>query len=254
MIKRPLLFMLLLAGTMVLTYQASAIESPELRKILKAHVDTMGGWMHWNDVESIRSTGTLERDGQQIEFCIIKKRPQQIRATLTIPIPESDDEAMQIIQAHDGRNAWAGTRRAGDARLNKTELTDSQAQALLNDASVLPKLIQLWRAGAPMEILQHPSARNHECTTLKVTSTTADDIYIFLLDQNYKVTSYTHTTHDQQTTQTHLSHYKQIDGLYLPMHMEIHSEQTGRSIMTTKAIVIGVGIYEDYFASAGDLQ
>lgn len=242
--------MLLLACTMVLTYQASAIESPELREILKAHVDTMGGWMHWNDVESIRSTGTLERDGQQIEFCIIKKRPQQIRATLTIPIPESDDEAMQIIRAHDGKHGWSAIRRTGEEALNKTKLSDEEAHALLNDASVLPKLIQLWRAGAPMEILQHPSARNHECTTLKVTSTTADEIYTFVLDQNYKVTSYTYTTQDQQTTHTHLSHYEQVDGLYLPMHMEIHSEQTGRSIMTTEAIVIGVGIYKDYFTSA----
>lgn len=242
--------MLFLAGSIVLTYQINANENPALRNILKAHVDAMGGWKQWSQVESIRSTGIIERDRQQIEFCIIKKRPKQIRATLTIPIPGSDDDAMQIIQAHDGRNAWSGTRRAGDAHLHKTELTNSQEQALLNDASVLPKLIQLWRAGAPIEILQHPSARNHECTTLRVTPTTADEIYTFVLDQNYKVTSYTHTTQGQQTTQTHLSHYEQVDGLYLPMHMEIQSEQTGRSVMTTEAVTVGVGIYEDYFTSA----
>jgi len=249
MIKPPLLFMLFLAGSIVVAHQVSAYEQPALQKILKAHVDTMGGWMHWNDVESIRSTGTLERDGQQIEFCIIKKRPQQIRATLTIPIPGNDDEAIQMIRAHDGKHGWSAMRRTGEDALNKTTLSDEEAQTLLNDASALPKLIQLWRAGCPMQIIQNASPNNGEHTKIKATPATSGESYTFVLDQNHRVTTYTHTTHDQQTTQTQLSDYQKVDGIYLPMHVKIHSEQTGRSVMTTETVTVGVGIYEDYFAS-----
>ncbi len=254
MIQKPLLFMLLLAGSMLISHQVSAELTPGARKVLKAHVDAMGGWKNWSQIESLRMTGTIERNGQQIEFCIIKKRPQQIRATLTIPIPGSDDEAMQMIRAHDGKHGWSAMRRAGEEALNKTTLSNDEAQALLNDASVLPKLIQLWRAGCPMQIIQHPTPNNGELTHIKATTKTADATYTFVLDQNHKVTAYTHTTQDQQTTQTQLSDYQQIDGLSLPMHTEIHSEQTGRSIMTTEAVTVGVGIYEDYFASEVDLQ
>ena len=39
-------------------------------------------------------------------------------------------------------------RRTGEEALDKTKLTSEEAKALLNDASVLPKLIQLWRVCA----------------------------------------------------------------------------------------------------------
>ena len=105
-----------------------------------------------------------------------------------------------------------------------------------------------------MKIIQHPTSSNGELTKIKATPATTSESYTFVLDQNHRVTAYTHTSHAQQTTQTHLSDYQKVDDLYLPMHVEIHSEQTGRSIMTTEAVTVGVGIYEDYFASTGDLQ
>ena len=107
MIKKPLLFMLFLAGTLALTYPARASETPELRKILKSHVDAMGGWKNWSQIGSIRQTGTIEREGQTVDFCIVKKRPNMIRATLTMAIPGKEDEAVQVIRAHDGRVLWS---------------------------------------------------------------------------------------------------------------------------------------------------
>ena len=55
---------------------------------------------------------------------------------------------MQMIPAHDGKHGWSAMRRTGEEALDKTKLTSEEAKALLNDASVLPKLIQLWRVCA----------------------------------------------------------------------------------------------------------
>jgi hypothetical protein len=55
----------------------------------------MGGLRNWSQVESIRLSGTIERDGQTVDIVIIKKRPNQIRATVTIPLPNDPDNKVQ---------------------------------------------------------------------------------------------------------------------------------------------------------------
>ena len=197
MIKRPLLFMLFHAVTMVLTHQASATESPELRKLIKAHVDAMGGWKNWYAIESIRLTGNIERDGQTIEFCIVKKRPQQIRATITIPIPGSDNEAMQMIRAHDGKQAWAATRRAGAQELKQQKITGQAAADLLAEATVLPSLIHLWRSGATLDRRPNSTEAGQELIVIQATPTDTSSVYTFYLHiDNYRILHYTQLNAD----------------------------------------------------------
>jgi hypothetical protein len=248
MIKRPLLFMLLLAATMVLTYQASATENPQLRKILKAHADAMGGWKNWSQIESIRQTGNIERDGQTIEFCIVKKRPHQIRATITIPIPGSDNEAMQMIQAHDGKQAWSATRRAGGQELNQQKLTGQAAADLLAEATVLPSLIHLWRSGATLDRLPNSTQAGQEQIVIQATPTDTSSVYTFYLhSENFRVLHYTQLNTDGTNIQTTLNHYRTFNGLLFPETTRIESKQTGISSMVTHDIEIGIGIYDDYF-------
>lgn len=247
MIKPSLLFLLLLASCTLIAFHANAGESKKLDTIIKAHVNAMGGWKNWSQIESLRLNGKIERDGQIVDLCVIKKRPNKIRATLTIPITGSNEGTLQIIKAHDGKNGWSATRSAGDAPLNKQKLTDHEAQELLMDASVLPKLMQLWYIGTPMRILQSHTLSNEAFTIIEASPIKSDATYTFVLDANNTVTSYTYTTHDHHTTHIRLSRYQHIDGLYLPMQMEIDSKQTGISIMTTETVARGVGIYEDYF-------
>jgi len=248
MIKRPLLFMLFLAVTMVLTHQASATESPELRELIKAHVDAMGGWKNWNAIESIRLTGNIERDGQTIEFCIVKKRPQQIRATITIPIPGSDNEAMQMIRAHDGKQAWAATRRAGAQELKQQKITGQAAADLLAEATVLPSLIHLWRSGATLDRRPNSTEAGQELIVIQATPTDTSSVYTFYLHiENYRILHYTQLNADGTNTRTTLDNYRTFNGVLFPENTRIESKQTGTSIMAIRNIEIGIGIYDDYF-------
>ena len=80
---------------MLLHSTASAKEAPTLNGILQKHLEAMGGLRNWSQVESIRLSGTIERDGQTVDIVIIKKRPNQIRATVTIPLPNDPDNKVQ---------------------------------------------------------------------------------------------------------------------------------------------------------------
>jgi hypothetical protein len=95
---------------LVLISAANAEDSQtSVNEILRKHFEAMGGLNNWNRIESIQMNGTIERDGQTVDIVIVKKRPDQIRATVTVPIPGKENEAFQIIRAHDGKTAWTAT-------------------------------------------------------------------------------------------------------------------------------------------------
>lgn len=231
----------------MLTYPSGATEDPKVRKILKAHIDALGGWKNWNEIQSIRQTGTIERDGKTIHFCIIKKRPNKIRATVTVPTPGKENESVQLIRAHDGHTAWTAIRHPGEQMIRKTDLFGIEEKELLADASVLPKLVQLWDAGATIKIMEYPNNLNQHTTTIQATQTEMSDVYIFKLNRRYLTTDYSHQNENGSTTRTHLSHYKNVNGVTLPMRTLIESKETGTSKMVTDTVILGVGIYPDYF-------
>ena len=91
---------------------ATAANDPRVNEILSKHQEAMGGLTNWSQIESIQLNGTGERDGKTVDVVIIKKRPNQIRATVTLPVPGKEDEAIQLIRAHDGKSAWTANRLA----------------------------------------------------------------------------------------------------------------------------------------------
>jgi len=234
----------------LLTFTSSAIyaaDDPELRAILHKHWEAMGG-NNWLKVESIRLNGTIERDGQVVDICIVKKRPNQIRATITLPLPGSDDEKLQVIRAHDGKTAWTATRLAGAPEMKKEELPPEAAAELLADAGVLPPLIKLWREGAALKLLDPTEIAGQAALTIQAPTQDSRQGYTFYLDkESYRLIAYESRENSGKTTKTTLSDYVTGGGIYLAKHNIIETPATGRSVMKTDSFEIGVGIYREYF-------
>ncbi|MEM1223799.1 MAG: hypothetical protein AAGH40_13690, partial [Verrucomicrobiota bacterium] len=219
-----------------------------IRKILDKHVEALGGWRNWNQVESIRLIGTIERDGQIIDFVIVKKRPNQIRATITMPIPGNENEEVQIIRAHDGENAWTATRLTGAAEIKKEKLDQEAASKLLQDAGVLPKLILFWKAGAELSIRETTKLDEEPVTIIEAKPRDDSSIYTFYISLNtYKTLQYTQEIEEGVRIDTFFSDYKEKEGVSIPSSIIINTEQTGRSKMLINSIEVGVGIYREYF-------
>lgn len=237
-----LLSFLFLAGI------TSAEETPTLNSILHKHLDAMGGLRNWEQVESIQLSGSIERDGQTADIVIIKKRPNQIRATVTIPIPGKEDQYFQIIRAHDGKIAWSAKRLAGAPEMIKEELSKEAADELLADASVMPRLIKFWREGAKLKL--HPPVRIDDELNFVIQANLENTpkTYTFhISEESYLITQYESAHPEHGTTLTRLDHYKMEQGVMIPTLNIIQAEQTGKSVLTTRSIKIGVGIYEEYF-------
>lgn len=227
---------------------ASAMADPTLRDILQKHLDAMGGLNNWNRVESIQLNGIIERNGQMVHIVIVKKRPSQIRATVTVPIPDKEDAYFQIIRAHDGKTAWTATRLAGAPEMKKEELPAEAAAELLGDAGVLPPLIKLWRAGGILQLSEPQKIDGQDHYVIQAKPKDGPGEFTFYLSQSdHLVTQYTSHHPDQGATLTKLSGYRLEQEVRIPTLNIIDDKQTGRSVMTTDSIRIGVGIYKEYF-------
>lgn len=250
---RPLLLSLSLVTIQTSVFHSAyAVEKPELKKILNAHVEAMGGWRAWNNVESIRLTGTIERDGQEVDFCIIKKRPNQIRATITMPIPGNEEEYVQLIRAHDGKKAWTATRLAGGQELDQQPLHGTAAQDLLEEAAVLPKLIHTWQNGASMQltgITQREGQRLYKITAQLVSED--KEIQFLLNKDDYLLREYSTFTADDHVliSNIRLHDFQEDSDVLIARRVEITAENTGETVMLIDEAEPGVGIYDEYFVS-----
>ncbi|MEO0508247.1 MAG: hypothetical protein AAF065_00115 [Verrucomicrobiota bacterium] len=235
-------------ATFIFTSGANATGDPALREILNKHWEAMGGMRNWSQIESIQLNGTIERDGQLVDIVIVKKRPNQIRATMTLPIPGKEDEKLQVIQAHDGKTAWTATRLAGAQEMRKEELSSKAAAELLADAGVLPRLIKAQRQGAKLEKIESKMIDRISLIRIRATREDSRTSYIFGLNsEDYRLARIEQECPDQGTTVTTYSDYERQEGVYVASNMTIHSPETGISRVTTEWIKVGVGIYEEYF-------
>lgn len=245
-----LIFLSLASLAQAISFPAleESTEAPELQKILHKHWEAMGGMRNWSKVESIRLKGTIERDGQVVDICIVKKRPNQIRATVTLPLPGKDDETLQVIRAHDGQTAWTATRLAGGHEMNQEELPPEAAAELLADAGVLPPLLKLWREGAELELLDPQTINGEAFMIIQTANESTGSLQTFYVSaESHRLLRADSHHPEHGTTTTTYSDYRNHSGIYLPGCNVINSRHTGHSVITTKSTEIGIGIYDKYF-------
>jgi hypothetical protein len=224
-----------------------AVDDPQLQEILTKHTEAMGGLYNWSQIESIRLSGTIERDGKVVNFVIIKKRPNQIRTTITLPIPGKENEFFQIIRAHDGKRAWTATRRTCGQKINKIELDQQAAETLLADASILPKLIGMWQDGAEIVLLTPKGINGTATYTIQARTKDSNRTFTFQLSrETYRTLQYRENKTSESTI-THMEDYHRYKGVYVPTRSTIVATRYSHSVITTKSIEVGVGIYKEYF-------
>ena len=234
---------------------AHADELPELNTILNQHWEALGGMRNWSKIESIRFKGTIEREGQIVDIFIVKKRPNQIRATITLPMPGREDETVQIIRAHDGKTAWTAIRHSGETAMRKTVLPPDEAAELLADAGVLPPLIQAWRNGADLRLLAQSDIDGQSMFIIQAQAKdTGPNNTYYLSSETYLLHAYESHDASKGTTRTSFTEYMTHAGIKLPARSSIESNQTGHSIMITESVDVGVGIFPEYFSPAAAME
>mgnify|MGYP005865522269 CR=1 FL=1 len=130
----------------------------------------------------------------------------------------------------------------------KTEITGTDAQNLLEDAGVLPKLFRLWRANEPLQLVGLGQFEGEEAYIIEFDhAADAPQLRFYLSPESYRTIRHEVRT-PESTVLTRLLAYQEKAGVYLPTHSEIIAPGTGRSVVRIESIQIGVGIYDEYFS------
>ncbi|NBD38065.1 MAG: hypothetical protein GVY10_05815 [Verrucomicrobia bacterium] len=220
-----------------------------MKDILYKHWDAVGGVRNWSEIKSIRLKGRIERDGNIVDFCIVKKRPNQIRATVTVPIPGSNKKTVQIIRAHDGKTAWTATRLEGASEMQIEELAPAAAAELHAGAGVQPRLIKLWREGAVLKKLPAGEVNGRQAHCIEARNEETGVRYVFYLSTvNHQLLASESHFPDGSTTYSGFSHYEEFGGILLPRRSYFQSPRTGRSLMITESVEVDLGIVQEYFS------
>ena len=219
-----------------------------LQKLLMHHMDAMGGWRNWNQVESICTRGIITRDNKNFPLVVVKKKPHLVRATVTLPAHKDNNAKIQVIRGHDGLAAWSAMRLVGELDIQKEALSKDDADELYAETGVLPPLIKFWQEDAAIQLLGLATIEGTLHYKLRVQPIGMDSHYVFYLSSvDHRVHQYEYVKNNIIVNRVFLKEYAEHKGVVVPMIIITQSELTGDSIVTTSSVEIGVGIYNDYF-------
>ena len=222
----------------------------DITKILNKHVEAMGGWLNWNQIESIRLSGTISKEGSDFPIVMLKKRPSSIRVTVEIPHPLGAENQLKVISALDGENGWSAVREGGEMGLNKRKISAEEAESLKDDASVIPNLMQFMQSGHTIELLDIEEETNPNYYIIATTAPkTEERSYLFHLSvDDFRVLKMSSRSNNNLVATYDHKRYNKIANVYVPTLVEMSSPGTPNSVINIENVTLGVGIHEEYFS------
>ncbi len=208
---------LLTAGASIGSF-AAAQEAKQMTvdQLVTKNVEAKGGAEALHALQSVKLTGKmLVNEGQmELGYSQTKKRPGAVRTEMSL-------QGMTMVQAFDGKEGWKISPFQG--RKDPEKLSEDDTKSLIEDAEVDGALIDWKEKGSTVEYLGTEDVDGTQAHKLKVTRKNGDINYVFLDPDHFleiRVTTQ-RTEHGAQVeTETDLSDYEKVSGVYLPLSVE----------------------------------
>jgi hypothetical protein len=210
------LSVLLLVGAFGATLSAQEAKQMTVDQLVAKNVEAKGGNEALHSLQTVKLTGRmLVNEGQlQFGFAQTKKRPDAVRNEYTV-------QGMTIVQAYDGKEGWKIMPLQG--RKDPEKLSADDLKSLMEDAEVGGPLVDWKEKGSKVEYLGTEDVDGTQAYKLKVTRKNGDVNYVFLDPDAFleiRVLSQRMEHGAQVETETDLSDYEKINGVYVPMSIE----------------------------------
>ena len=201
---------LLFAFAAVLVW-ASAALGQTADEIIARNLQAKGGVEKWKTIASVKMTGTLSAQGQDVPMTVYTKRPNLLRQDITTP-------AGKVVQAFDGTTAWVIPPGAEAAR----EISGPQADAARNNSDFDGPLLDYAAKGHRVELVGREKVGSAEVYHLKLTRKDGGvEHYYIDVTSNLEVkrTAEMNAGGGTRTLESELSNYKAVDGVMVPHTM-----------------------------------
>lgn len=186
----------------------------DLEKILAGYYEAIGGRKRWEEVKTVKYTGTMDSMGRSIKLAFVYKRPDMCRLDFGV-------NNVYFIQAYDGQQGWKYTpteRGSEPIPLAGEELDD-----LKETCDFDGPLIDYKKKGHKIEYLGVENKNGKEAYNLKITFNTGNVDYYYL-DADTYLPSLVEGTADvegeEKNTLTKVGGYIETGGLTIPYDFE----------------------------------
>ena len=236
---RSALSTLAAAALFVAPLQAQSADS-----LISRYLRTIGGLDHIQAVQTLRRVGKVTGGGG-FEAVVVQenKRPSKVREEFTIV-------GMTQITAYDGHDGWKISPFQG--KKDAEALGEDELRGMVEDADFDEPLVNYQQKGNKVEYLGTDQFEGTDVYKLKATLPNGDS-YTYFLDTYYcvpiKVEVRRMIRGAEQSYETVLGNYKQVNGWYLPFSYESRAIGGSEgSKVTLDSIEVNVPIDDSRFA------
>ncbi len=196
--------------------------------------------------QSIRVTGTIERDGFNENFTLIKKRPNKMRITIK-------RGSQEIIFGVSAETVWQCIRAPGQedqfARIEGEEAVEWAAQSRFFDW-----IISASQGRGEIAGIEVDQWAGNDCLKVRVIDTYGNIYAIFIDPQTLYPLAERQTTPDGKIIETIFKDYRNIDGLPTPFQLTISRDNKILSKIQLNNTALNVGLLSELFELPGALQ
>ena len=236
----------LIAAAALLVATGVSAQDATLEEILEAHYETIGGLEAWQNVETMKATGTMVVGGGQIEapFVMFAKRPRMQRVEFTV-------QGMTGIQAFDGDQAWMLMPFMGQTE--PEVMPEDQARQMREEADIDGPLIGYEEEGIDLELMGTEDVEGTAAYKIKVTMPNGQERFYYLDTEYYlpiKVEGEREQGEQTIAFETILGDYKEVDGLVMAYSIEnrVPGMPQGGQMMVLDEVEVNVELADSIFA------
>jgi outer membrane lipoprotein-sorting protein len=198
--------------------------------IIAKNLQTKGGLEKWNSIQSMKLTGHILANGQQVPLTIWSKRPNLMRQ-------EIDLQGTKRVQAFDGTTAWM---MGGDVA---RAVTGPEAQTAREQAEFDSPFIDYRSKGNTVELADPETIDGTKTAHVKLTRKTGqvEDHYFDADTGLERRTSITIERNGQKATVvSDLLDYRDVDGVKVPFSVKQSVNGTPLTQLTVNKVEFNV--------------
>ncbi|HEY3204893.1 MAG TPA: hypothetical protein VGL03_14680 [Thermoanaerobaculia bacterium] len=197
---------------------AASPAAPTADEVIQRNIEARGGLAKIKSVQSMRLTGTMSVEGQDMLSTLEIKRPNKTRWEFTV-------EGATAVQAYDGKTGWTVMPFAGKTEpesMSADDLKDIELQADMDGP-----LVGYKAKGNRVELVGRERVGEREAWRLRVTLTNGDVREIYLdVKTNLQFLTVTRRTIEgkEMEVESEIGDYRDVNGVLLPHSFEARAK------------------------------
>lgn len=185
-------------------------------QLVAKNIEAKGGAQAVDALDSVKLSGKMLVNQGQLEFGFtqIKKEPGAVRSEISL-------QGMTMVQAFDGKEGWQISPFQG--RKDPEKMSADDTKSMIEDAEIAGPLVDWKEKGSTVEYLGTEDVDGTLAHKLKVTRKNGDVSYVYLDPDHFleiRIVSQRVEKGVQVETETDLSDYEKVNGVYLPFAIE----------------------------------